>query len=463
MLEELVRRAGLEISVVKLSDLESSQRIDSEYYRPEYLTQDRKLENYDPQPLSNVAKVFDGNHMTIKDEFSDEGIRYLRGQDLGDFFISDSNPVYIPRELYDGMPRCHMKPGDVLLSVIGTVGSVSFVTDKYDFLTGSCKIVILRADKVNPYFLAAYLMSDIGQGQIQRRVRGAVQQGLILPDVKVIPVPTVSPERAGKVESLIKQSLQKKTDSVSLYAEAQRLLAAELGLDRLDLSESLFNVRRVSDVQLAGRVDAEYFKPKYGRLLEYLQQTGQAIRLSDGVREPLKRGVQPEYIDDGDVLVINSQHVGKTHVELENNRRTTKYFCSGGSNKRALVQKNDVLMNSTGYITIGRAQTLLENVQAMVDGHVTIIRPKDGLDPVYLGLYLNSQPGQLQTERGWTGSSGQIELRIEVISNFLIWKAPMPIQLRIRELVEAAYLSRQEAASLLIEAKGEVEKLIEGG
>jgi hypothetical protein len=28
----------------------------------------------------------------------------------------------------------------------------------------------------------------------------------------------------------------------------------------------------------------------------------------------------------------------------------------------------------------------------------------------------NSQPGQLQSERGWTGSSDKIELRTEIIS-----------------------------------------------
>jgi type I restriction enzyme S subunit len=265
-LEELVRRAGINVSVVKVSELESSLRVDSGYYSSKYLTQDEKLENFDPKPLSEVARVFDGNHMTIKDEFSDDGIRYLRGQDLGDFYIANANPVYISRELYDAMPRCHMKRGDVLVSVIGTVGSVSLVTEKYDLLTGSCKIAILRSRSVNPYFLAAYLLSDIGQGQIQRRVRGAIQQGLILPDLKLIPVPTVSNEEAGKIENLIKQSLQKKDDSVNLYAEAERLLAAELGLDRLDLSESLFNVRRVSDVLNAARIDAEFYQEKYYRL-----------------------------------------------------------------------------------------------------------------------------------------------------------------------------------------------------
>jgi hypothetical protein len=99
----------------------------------------------------------------------------------------------------------------------------------------------------------------------------------------------------------------------------------------------------------------------------------------------------------------------------------------------------------------------------MVDGYVSIIRPKEDIDPVFLGMYLNAMAGQMQTERGWTGSSGQIELRIDVITEFLVWQAPPAIQLRIRQLVEQSYQARRDAKRLLAEAKTEVERLIEEG
>jgi len=95
-----------------------------------------------------------------------------------------------------------------------------------------------------------------------------------------------------------------------------------------------------------------------------------------------------------------------------------------------------LLLNSTGYITIGRCQALLDDVLAVVDSHVSIIRPKPDLYPVYLGLFLNSRLGQMQTERGWTDSSGQIELRREVIQDYVIWKPDLALQLRIRQMVK---------------------------
>ena len=126
------------------------------------------------------------------------------------------------------------------------------------------------------------------------------------------------------------------------------------------------------------------------------------------------------------------------------------------------MRKYDVLLNSTGYITIGRAKTLLDEPFAVVDSHVTILRPKPPLDPVFLGLFLHSIPGFLQTERGWTGSSGQIELRKDVIENFTIWNAPRTLQDDIRDLVERSHAARDESRRLLKEAKRMVEDAVLG-
>lgn len=404
--------------------------------------------------------------MTIKDEFSDEGIRYLRGQDLGDLFISDSNPVYIPRELYDGMPRCHMKPDDVLLSVIGTVGSVSLVTDKYDFLTGSCKIVILRADKVNPYFLAAYLMSDIGQGQIQRRVRGAVQQGLILPDLKVIPVPTVSDEHATKVGSLIKQSLQQKRDSVNLYAEAERLLAAELGLDRLDLSESLFSVRRVSDVLNDSRMDAEHYKQKYYRVLQTLKNIGakEVIPLQQIVTI-LTNGHTPLHhdLDVGDIPFLTAEHVYDFWLDYDNARRIWKEHHETEV-KRTKLRKNDVLITIKGRV--GNA-AVVEHLpgDVNINQDVALLRLKPGIHPYYVVGFLNSPAGKALMEQIATGQINPFlglgnlaKVRIPIFDE----KRMNAIGENIRQTVDKGYQAKEDAKRLLAEAKSEVERLIEG-
>jgi hypothetical protein len=260
------------VSAVKVSELEASRRVDAEYYQPDYLLQDARIAGLNPKPLSDLAKVSDGNHIAIEDKFTDFGIRYHRGQDLVDFFISDAKPAFIPYEVYETLKRSHMKSGDVLLSIVGTVGSAALVTDKYQMLTGSCKIAIIRPRSINPHFLAAYLASPSCQAQIQRRIRGAIQQGLILPDLAALPVPSVDDHQAKKVESLVKQAFQQRKNSVSLYAQAQALLTTELGLDGLGLPTSGISTRCLSEVAAVGRIDAEYYHPQKAYVQEWLDK-----------------------------------------------------------------------------------------------------------------------------------------------------------------------------------------------
>ena len=237
-------------------------------------------------------------------------------------------------------------------------------------------------------------------------------------------------------------------------------------LEKLDLldwqpPEPLTYERRAKEAFGAGRLDAEHFQPKYDALFSLLAEKGD-IRLGDHIFEPIRRGISPEYVEDGgDILVINSKHVGKVQVELEDNRRTTRTLLENQAEGRGEVGVGDVLLNSTGYITIGRCQCLLESVAAVVDNHVAIIRPEEGIDPVYLACFLNTLPGQMQTKRGWTGSSGQIELRPDIIADYRIWNASSTIQKKIRSFVEQSHATRREAKQLLERAKRAVEIAIE--
>jgi hypothetical protein len=66
----------------------------------------------------------------------------------------------------------------------------------------------------------------------------------------------------------------------------------------------------------------------------------------------------------------------------------------------------------------------------------------------------------MQTECSWTGSSGQIELRREVIQDYVIWKPDLGLQLRIRQMVEKANVARLDAHRLLENAKRRVEEMV---
>lgn len=457
-----------------MSTIKQTWRYDAEYWHPIHIENEQTIARAGKR--SEVKTVYDlVNRITgsafypsFVGYYDDAGMPFIRVADLGNFFLKEDGMVRVdPRIIAQYRQVATIGEGDIVIAKGGSIGGVCVVQPGMGKCAVCRDVIALETDprRIDSLYLVAFLRSRFGQFQLDRYKSQQVQAHLTFPAVGNVEV--VVPPRAEQItiSHLIQDALAEQKRSETLYAEAEALLLAELGLAS-DQTSEVWETSEVSYTQsfsqawAAGRLDAEYFQPRYYALLARLQETGQSVRLGDWLVEPIRRGVQPEYDDNGDVIVINSQHVGKTHVELEDNRRTTRTFA--GQNPRAAVRPYDVLLNSTGYITIGRCQTLLPEVPAIVDGHVSIIRPKPGLDPVYLGLFLNTLPGQMQTERSWTGSSGQIELRTELIENYTIWKPDMAFQQRLRGLVERAHTAREEARRLLEEAKRRVEELVLG-
>ena len=173
------------------SELERTLRLDAEFFRKAHMRATNIVRSRQHDSVAAVAAVSDGNHFTISTDFVDKGIPYYRGQDVvGNFFIEQAAPNYITEEAFRRpyMRRSHLKQGDVLLSIIGTIGELSLVANN-EPATCSCKLAILRPRTIRPEFLAVALRSRIGRLQVERQTRGAVQMGLVLADMDELHVP----------------------------------------------------------------------------------------------------------------------------------------------------------------------------------------------------------------------------------------------------------------------------------
>jgi len=452
---------GLEAVEARLSDLERTKRIDSEFFKKEHIEITSTLKQKALKSLTEIARVSDGNHMTISENFTDSGIPYYRGQDIHQFFVEQSSPTFINEDTYNlpQMKRCHLKKGDVLLSIVGSIGGVAFVgTD--NLATCNCKLAILRPKSITPEYLAIYLKSKFGQGQINRFTRGAVQMGLILEDMDQFFIPDVKSDFEKLVSSTVESVKSCLRVSELEYKKAEELLLSELGLNDWQPISDTIAVKRFSD-SWGGcdRGDAEHYQPKFDQLIQKLESKVKLQPLGN-LLTVNQRGKQPNYLEEDEdtegLPVVNSKHVREGSVILTDNR-----FATIPENDNALfIQKGDVLINGTGVGTIGRCAPYLYDQDALPDNHVTILRT-EVLDPVYLSIYLNSITGQFQVEQYFKGSSGQIELYPNDIANFLIWEAPKSIQQKIKQKVEDSHHKREQSKQLLEIAKTGVERAIE--
>lgn len=157
--------------------------------------------------------------------------------------------------------------------------------------------------------------------------------------------------------------------------------------------------------------------------------------LEDACRS-IKRGKAPKYLDEGR-LVLNQKCVrGENWIDFTLARRTD---ISRTVPEPADLRVGDVLINSTGRGTLGRAAEIRELPEpATADSHVTIVRP----DPErfalgFAGLVLSTRKAQLESLQ--TGSTNQTELSASSIASVSIALPPIPAQERIVEVIGAVY------------------------
>ena len=453
---------GLECSEINRSELEPTLRIDSEFYSKSAIKVSDMLQSRSHDLLTTFVNVSDGNHMGISDYFIDEGVPYYRGQDAGAFFIENSNPICIDEKTFElpVMKRSHLKKGDVILSIVGTIGSLSLVySDKS--ATCSCKLAILRPKEgKNAELLATFLRGKYGQAQITRFTRGAVQKGLILEDMDQLVVPVFGDGIVEAIRNAIQSAYQIQEKANNCYREAQRTLVNSVG--SISVPAESVSVRNIStSFYTTGRLDAEYYQPKYDALFTALS-TIKTKKLggAHGIVN-IEKSIEPGsevYVEDGIPFVrvsdVSKFEISEPEVKLRNDILP---------NPEVLFpQKDTILLSKDGSVGIAyKTESTMPVITSGALLHLTV-RNKAEVLPDYLTLVLNSPIVQLQAERDSNGAIIQ-HWKPSEIENVIIPVLDMDIQKEIATKVQESFALRKQSKQLLEYAKQAVEMAIEQG
>ncbi len=145
----------------------------------------------------------------------------------------------------------------------------------------------------------------------------------------------------------------------------------------------------------------------------------------------ISRGITPKYNDEsGKSIVINQKCIRDNKLNLELARRQDKEIPD-----LKLVQKGDVLINSTGAGTLGRVTQVHEDLpDTTVDTHVTIARPLQEISSAWFGAAISHIESYIETLG--EGATNQLELKREVIGRIDLVCPAMDIQNQFQKIVE---------------------------
>ena len=245
-----------------IMDASHSLRLDAEFFQPNYLAVQRRLEDIGSHRLVDF-QVNIRHPKEIKRNYVDNGVLLLRGQNVRPLSIDlTSNPVYISEEDAERLKENTIHYKDILIMRSGAnVGQCAIYLENNPAISMSDTLII-RSGDLNPFFLAIFLNTKYGTALIERGKYGSAQPHIAPPFLYQIPVPNWENLQT-EIEKTYLRSKDLTELSKTRYVETQTLLLTELGLADWQPKHSLTFATDYANMQRAERIDADYFQPRY--------------------------------------------------------------------------------------------------------------------------------------------------------------------------------------------------------
>lgn len=338
------------------------------------------------------------------------------------------------------------------------VGKSALVPKDYNYAFASY-LFRIRPNKaiINSATLVAYLNCKYGRMEIEKYSMVGNQANFSPAKFREISIPKLSERVNVEVEELTYTAFDKLEQSNALYTSAETSLLECLGMQDFVANPDTYNVKTLKESFLeSGRIDAEYYLPKYE---DYLN----AVSAYAGGVAPLREVC---IIEDSN-YTPNAQQEYR-YIELANIGKSgdiTGYSYEKGKDlptrARRLVRAGDVIVSSIEGSLSSCALVTEDYDQALCSTGFYVVRSSQINAETLLTIFKSFPMQQLLKK----GCSGTILTGIgkQEFENIPIPLIRPDVQEEIAQHVQRSFALRKEASELLEKAKLSVEQAIEIG
>lgn len=443
-----------EWSVVNLSDTDQGHRLDPEYYRPRYLCYSRAVSG--GEKLGDKATIV--HPAEIRRIYAETGVQILLAQNIRRNRLDFTTTVYMPHTVTKEIARNRLVTDDVVITRSGAnFGDAAVYKGTPPGLHACADCLIVRPRGIVGGYLSSYLSTEVGRALLRRGAYGMAQPHIAPRYVRTLAVPRLGEVFERDIDRLVAEAYELEGQSRALCAEADVLLAGELGLEQVDLSDQLAYDARCSGLFVAKRWDAEFYQPKYEQVLNavrsYMHGFEPLLKNIDEVRPGFDARRHPErvfsYIELSDLnsslgLVVSASQVlggeapGRAGRRVDNGDALASSV-AGSVDRVALVgEKFAGSLASTGFFQF-RSKVY---------------------DPCYVLVLLRSTAVRMQLEREATGAILSAVPR-RSLERVIVPSIPAAARESIAARVAEAHSAYRDAERLLDEAKRRVEQMLE--
>ena len=446
----------MQYSIIQKSQLEGGLRLDSEFYHPEKLEAMEKLSKFGVSAIAenfrNVKETFN----PLRHKLATTPARVFDLSDVGSFLLEAGTRVEKSDEV--GSAKKIIRQNDVLISRLRPyLKEVSFVGFNNVQKLASTEFVVLRKKKESkfpPEALFAFLITD----EVQRILfwsQGGTEHPRFSENLLLgLKLPKLSEKTAESIADNVNDAYKNYLNSQNLYSQAEELLLEELELKDFEVEDDLSYIVNLSEIKSSHRADAEYFQPKYDKLVEKIKKYGAVLLLNivQNVAARFNAKSQPDKIFQYVELSNITSSVGTIDGFSE---------VSGSeapSRAKRVLKPNDVILSSVEGSLEKVALVGKEQDGYLASNGFFQFRSKDILPEVLLVL-AKSFVLQMQFEKQTAGTI-LTAVPKEAVKNIVVPKLNKSTQQKIADLVQKSHEARSKAKQLLEQAKSKVEDLI---
>ena len=360
--------------------------------------------------------------------YVDEGVNFLRVENLtSDGCISHSKITLITEEMHENyLKRSILKANDLLISIAGSLGKSAIVRECDLPINTNQAIAFVRlfADKIDVNYIRNTIESPLINSVLTKQTKVTSIPNLTLEIIKDCPIPLPPLSEQQRIVERIEELFAK------LDEAKERLLdvADGFAVRKAAILHKAFTGELTKQWRRKNGVSDESWEEKKGEdFFEYVTSGS--------------RGWAKYYSDKGSIFV-RMGNLNHGTIELDFSDIQYVELPDQVEGQRSKLQKNDILISITA--DVGMIGLVREDMDAYINQHVALARPKDNLYAEFLAWYFVSDVGLKQMQNKQRGAT-KIGLGLQDIRSIILKIPSLPEQHEIVRLIDNL-LARERAA-----------------
>lgn len=428
-------------------------RLDANFYRPEYLEIERKLEKLGSTSLDTLCSGVEcgpfGGNAIADDLYAENGIAFIRPVNISSQIFDDSSLVKVPEaaliernlKIYDGINLYFGRVGDPCVAIIDRKTSIS------------PNIIIAKTDYrlADPYYLYAFSSCNFGIKQILRQLKTVAQPTTSTEAVRSLSVYKANLITQKYIGDKVRQAEELRTWAKYVQTNANDLIPAYINEIERYQHKSYRTVKLNPE-----RLDSLFYHPDYIALESKMKSKG--CKNLGLIATLIKQAWNKKRADDFEYFEIGGLDIGTGQVASVNTETS-----SAPSRAKTKVQQGDVLVSTVrpNRKNVGFIIENANDVEMVATSGFSVLRFSSLKEAAFYHAWLRTDDATSQLMR-WNSGSAYPAIDDNVPLNIIVPEFDKDfIDDWGQELLDAQF-AYVYAKQLTAAAKTLVEALIEG-